>query len=188
MIDLETTGLNHETCQIIEFGAVVDDLSVQAPLDKLPKFHKYIVHEVYSGEAYALAMHCEIFKKLAHWKTNGISVCSSADLILAFKTFLTTQAGYIPEKDVVKINVAGKNFANFDKNFLERLPYYNTVKIHHRILDPASLYFNPKKDSTLPSTETCMERAGIEGDVQHTAIEDALLVIKLLRNKFPKEH
>ena len=32
-----------------------------------------------------------------------------------------------------------------------------------------------------------MKRAGIEGNVAHTALEDAEVVIKLIRKKFPTE-
>jgi hypothetical protein len=132
-------------------------------------------------------MHGDIFKKIGNWKETGVMVCSPADLLPRFHTFLTTLAGYHPGPDgIVKINVAGKNFGNFDSKFLEKLPHHNLlVKFHHRILDPGMLYFDPNEDEILPSTEICMQRAGVGGEVQHTALEDALNVIKLLRNKYP---
>jgi len=56
------------------------------------------------------------------------------------------------------------------------------VRVHHRILDPAALYWQPEIDGVeLPDTKTCMERAGIAGDVAHTAVEDARLVARLIR-------
>ena len=36
-IDLETTGLSSETCEVIEFGAVLDDLTTLQPIESLPK-------------------------------------------------------------------------------------------------------------------------------------------------------
>jgi len=60
----------------------------------------------------------------------------------------------------------------------------NWVRFRHRVLDPASLYFDPKIDAALPDMKTCMERAGIEGEVAHTAVHDAKVVIDLLRRKY----
>lgn len=181
-IDIETTGLNPSNCDIIEFAAVVDDLSVQNPIEKLPTFQTYVLRDSYRGDPYALAMHSEIFKKIAKWKEGKINVCEPKNLLNTFITFLTTLGGY--ETTPVKINVAGKNFANFDNKFLSLLPDYYKVKINHRIIDPAILYFEPFTDKELPNTETCLKRAGLEATVTHTALEDALLVVKLLRHKF----
>lgn len=186
-IDIETSGLNHEICNILEFAAIVDDLKVQAPLDKLPKFQTYVIQDNYIGEPYALGMHAEIFKKISNWKKTGVQVVAPSDLLPRFYTFLTSLGGYRPSPDgTVKINVAGKNFGNFDSKFLEKLPHHNLlVKFSHRILDPAMLYFDPSVDETLPSTEICMKRAGISGEVQHTALEDAMNVVQMLRSKYP---
>lgn len=183
-IDIETTGLNPATCQIIEFAAVVDDLEEQQPIEKLPKFQTYVHHEIYYGEPYALGLHSEIFKKLANLKNNGISVCKPEKLMEKFYTFLTTLGGYEdPTCQGISINVAGKNFANFDNKFLSLLPSGN-VRFNHRIIDPVMLYFNPKEDrNQLPSTDTCMRRAGIPGTSSHTALEDAFMVVNLLRKK-----
>jgi DNA polymerase III epsilon subunit-like protein len=56
------------------------------------------------------------------------------------------------------------------------------LALHHRTLDPAMLY-TLYTDPEPPSMKTCMERAGFEGEVAHTALEDALMVIRLLRHK-----
>ena len=85
-IDIETTGLNPDKCQIIEFAAVVDDLQDQQPIEKLPKFQTYIRHESYTGEPYALAMHSNIFKKLAKFPDDDIVEADS--LFAAFVNFL----------------------------------------------------------------------------------------------------
>lgn len=188
-IDIETTGLNHEICNIVEFAAVADDLKVQAPLNDLPKFQTYILQDHYVGEPYALGMHAEIFKKIANWKTTPANFCTLSELLPRFHTFLTTSCEYKMSDGAIKINVAGKNFGNFDSKFLEKLPHHGLlVKFNHRILDPATLYFDPTQDNELPSTEKCMERAHIEGDVKHTALEDAINVVKLLRHKYQKKN
>lgn len=193
-VDIETTGLNHDVCQIIEFAAIADDLKTQQPIESLPTFQTYILHDHYIGEPAALAMHCDIFKKITNWKKLGINVCAVSDLLPKFHTFLTTLCGYNTATNAfqwmdgaIKINIAGKNFGNFDSKFLEKLPNYGLfVKFNHRILDPAMLYFDPEEDTeTLPSTEVCMKRARIDVEVKHTALEDAINIIKLLRRKYP---
>jgi len=85
----------------------------------------------------------------------------------------------------VRVSMAGKNFATFDRLFLNRLKgFKGFIKMNQRILDPAILYVDWKEDSTLPNLKLCKERAGIEGVVTHKAVEDAWDVIEILRAKY----
>jgi DNA polymerase III epsilon subunit-like protein len=85
----------------------------------------------------------------------------------------------------VSLNVAGKNFASFDKHFLERLPrWQQVVRIRQRIIDPSVIFTNWNEDSTLPSLFECKQRAKIDGIVTHDALEDAWDVIQLLRTQY----
>ena len=82
----------------------------------------------------------------------------------------------------ITINVAGKNFATFDKLFLEQLPWWKKlIKIRQRVLDPAILVVDWKNDTSLPNLKQCKERTGIEGIVTHNALEDAWDVIEVMR-------
>lgn len=83
-------------------------------------------------------------------------------------------------------NAAGKNFANFDNRFLERLPRWKQcLKARGRTLDPSVLYIDWKNDESAPGLAKCKERAGLGGVVTHNAIEDAMDVVMLFR-KFYK--
>lgn len=83
-------------------------------------------------------------------------------------------------------NAAGKNFANFDNKFLERLPRWRQcLKARGRTLDPSVLYIDWNKDDAAPGLSLCKERAGLGGVVTHNAIEDAMDVVMLFR-KFYK--
>lgn len=85
----------------------------------------------------------------------------------------------------ITINVAGKNFATFDKVFLEELPWWKKlIRTRSRILDPAILFCDWNEDESLPSLIKCKERANIEGIVTHNALEDAWDVIELLRKHY----
>lgn len=176
-IDIETTGLNPENCQVIEFAAVVDDLGDQKPLDKLPKFQTYVRHAHYQGEPFALAMHSAIFKKLSEFPDDDI--IEADGLFAAFSNFLTGPGDY---QKTTKIVAAGKNFASFDLKFLSRLPN-KFVSFHHRVLDPM-MRFLSVKDVVPPSSQECLSRAGLSDVVAHTALEDALMVVQLMRAGF----
>jgi oligoribonuclease len=85
----------------------------------------------------------------------------------------------------VTINVAGKNFASFDKHFIERLPRWKQlIRIRQRIIDPAVIFTDWKNDDSLPSLDKCKTRAMIQGEVTHNALEDAWDVIELLRTQY----
>jgi len=73
-----------------------------------------------------------------------------------------------------------------DNQFLRRLPKWEKfIPTQHRVIDPGNLYFDPRLDGgELPSTATCMKRAGIPGGVAHTALEDAIVAVELIRTWF----
>ena len=84
--------------------------------------------------------------------------------------------------DPLSLQAAGKNFASFDMQFLCRLPHFaEVIKFRHRVIDPAILFWRPLEDERLPDSKACYERAGVDGKVAHTAVEDALAVVRLVR-------
>jgi DNA polymerase III epsilon subunit-like protein len=174
-IDLETTGLDSESCQIIEFGAVYDDLSKSFNVVRRV-FHRFVRHPVYTGEPYALAMNQKILYTLA--KNEHPEICDARRLAEEFHSWLYSFDMKLP------IVAAGKNFAGFDKPFLGHVPGFNElVNLHHRCLDPGSMYFDPTRDEVVPSTQECLRRAGLDDTVAHTAVEDAMDVCRLIRWK-----
>lgn len=174
-IDIETCGLN-ETDSIIELGIVLDDLTVQKPPEQLPRFHCYILppYGQYCGHPAALAMHPEIFKRISKREEGYLYLMPS-------------EVGQFVGKFLIEngfngtINVAGKNFAGFDKRFLEeQTTFFECVKTRHRVIDVAT-HFVDASDTCLPDLKTCLKRAGVIKEVAHDAIGDALDIVSLVR-------
>ena len=175
-IDIETTGLNPENCQVLEIGAVIDDGTT--PIEGCPTFHCYVDHCLILGEPFAVSMHPTILRRIATHE-EGYTYLQPWEVAPKFQKFLTDSG-----IDADRVVVAGKNYARFDSRFLSKITKWDEyIKVHHRILDPAALYWQPEIDGVeLPDTKTCMERAGIAGDVAHTAVEDAQVVVRLIRH------
>lgn len=178
-IDIESTGLNAETCDLLEVGAVIDDIEApEVPLDELPAFHCYVVRLIYKGEPYALSMHPEIFRRIAK-REKPYNYLEPDEVLVHFSDFLLVN---FPNLGREKITVAGKNYQNLDKAFLTKLPEPEHLNIlHHRVIDPAMWFWNPFEDKELPSSKVCLGRAGLDDKVAHTALEDARMVVNLIR-------
>lgn len=184
-IDLETTGVDPEKNDILEFGAVIEDM--QTPIENLPRFRKYILKKEYVGQPVALSMNKNIIDILAQYDPKlpmdqqKYEYCNDYDLIATFIKWLIQYEIITNEDWPEYFTVAGKNFATFDWRFIKKLSYGNKLHISPRVIDPAILYFNPFTDLKLPDTATCLERAGFPVVLEHTTIEDSLDIIKLVR-------
>jgi len=182
-VDIETTGVNPYMCQVIEIGAVVDDLREQRPIEELPKFHCYVVHPIFQGEPFALSMHPAIFKRIAKREV-GYDYYEPGQVPEIFHGWLCHHYPGYPDQE--KVNFAGKNFAAFDLQFLNRLPGWDDwVKYRHRILDPGMLLLRAG-DTALPDSSECRKRIGESRGVTHTAVPDAMDVVKMLRKGWEK--
>ena len=179
-IDIETGGIE-DNVDILEFAAVLDDLSNPRQIEDLPFFQTYFIKDNYIGEPTALAMHPKIFKRIAT-REKGYNYMSATKLGNVFKQFLIKN-GYNSERDTVTINAAGKNFAAFDLRFLKsKTDLLKHVNIRSRILDPGILFLN-KDDNSIPGMAECKKRCGLNEFISHEAKDDAIDVIMLLREK-----
>lgn len=192
--DLETTGLIPNTHRIIEFAFVIDDLAHQRPVETLPAIHGFVRNSdnMFWGNG-ALEMFApRIAEYNAAPKIDAADVVKTilnflpAFLIMDFAKRSQTQ-GFDSYKVLTeqKVTFAGKNFASFDRPFLQWLPEGERLSniMHHRFIDPGSMYLEPK-DVTVPSTSECLKRANIGGKVSHRALDDARDVVRLIRHKF----
>jgi oligoribonuclease len=208
-IDIETTGINREKCQVLSIGAVIEDTNNPLPIKDLPKFHAAIIgREGLYGEPFALNMNKDLIETIVRYQTANsdeerldietitrTKFFKEENIVIEFYNWLA-QNGMIdgvteftfnkglPTKKVY-LNVAGKNFATFDKVFLEQLPRWKQlIDCRNRILDPAILFVDWNEDEALPGLGLCKERAGVNGVVTHNALEDAIDVVEVLRTKY----
>ena len=205
-IDIETGGLSAVDHDVLEVGAVFDDLSnIDVNTDRSNIFHAYIVRNTYRTQPTAAAMHERIWRIIRDKKdpqdpdalflepqhfastfqdwlfTVGADVFPSHHISTSSPLSVESQRRSVLAACAATINVLGKNFASFDDTFLVNLPdFRQRIHIRKRIADPAILFLRPN-DETLPDLRTCKERSKMFGDVSHSAVEDALDTIKVFR-------
>jgi DNA polymerase III epsilon subunit-like protein len=183
-IDIETTGLNPETSDIIEFGAIVADTKNQnETYESCPKFHRYLLppsdRQHYIGEAKGCAMNAPIFEAIALFKKEkrGPEELVSVDgLVYHFLKFLEANKLENP-------TLAGKNLAIFDIHHLRHKTQWHAVKHRHRILDVGTLWLC-EDDDKVPDTNECLKRSGLTPTASHTALGDAWDVIRMIKRRW----
>jgi oligoribonuclease len=190
-IDIETTGLNPRLHSILEIGIVIEDTqAMDRPISELPRFHCYVLPpcDGYLGDPIALSMNAKILQRIADYQ----KLKDKGDRSDIFIKYLEPHMvhgeiySFIFKEDLIGVGresasviAAGKNFGNFDRPFLEKIPDWR-IKFKHRVLDPM-MYYLKTDDEVPPDLKTCKERAGMPPEVAHTAIEDCLDVIQLIR-------
>jgi len=68
-IDIETTGLDPENCQVLSIGAVIEDSENIQPLDELPRFHGVILPNRIEGEPYAINLNRDLIQTIVYYQT-----------------------------------------------------------------------------------------------------------------------
>lgn len=184
-IDIETTGLDRDGDQILEFCAIADDWVT--PVDNLPIFERIIKQDRVHGNPFALSMHADLLREISKskvgWNVSGrrnFGCCKADELLYQLAQWVREDTrGHFS----MDLKVAGHNAGGFDVPFVKRLPGYGEViEFHHRVLDVGSLYFEPT-DHELPATQKCLTRAGFgKGNAMlHRAYPDALNAVRLIR-------
>ena len=146
-IDIETTGLNPERCQVLQVGGYLEDAANPKPREETPSFCFLLDHPSTVGDPYALSMNAWIlnelvgFRKLSSYQRAEYNQSSphpvlSPDVCWSeLEKFLDRN---LPDKHGNRIVAAGKNFGSFDLQFISRLPGYGArYTFYARSLDPS---------------------------------------------------
>lgn len=214
--DIETTGLDPSKHQIMEIACVLDDAlqtGIEKDISLLPSLRLLCIRDDWLVDPYCAWLHHDLWHEMGErkdktvgcwdfakqdfpWPLHGdyaINTGGEAGPLIA--QWLKANGVECPEKTTPtrckagrpKITMAGKNFASFDWQFLKtdcfKIDW--SVDIRHRTIDVAPMYWQPG-DKVLPDTKTCMKRAGLDGIVKHTALEDARNVVRLVRDRMLK--
>ena len=118
-LDTETTGLNPETCQLLSFGAIVEDTEKKLPFDEIPKFHCAILRgerDILQGELFALNMNKDLIERITHYSTartqdekndlvqkTGMLFLREEEVVKAFFHFLIDAGAIAPDFDPSKM-------------------------------------------------------------------------------------
>jgi DNA polymerase III epsilon subunit-like protein len=168
-IDLETSGLDLNRCQILEVGMVkVEGTTVQMN-DTL---HFYLEWPQVTYETKAL----DLFGDRRKDRRKDVPIVNPAEGVERIRKYMDT--------DRQKWNLGGKNLGKFDFQFLTKYCDGFETLVHHSFIDIGNKYEDPW-DLNLPKLEVCRDRGvrcgvAISGDsVTHTALEDAVLCAEL---------
>lgn len=183
-IDLETTGLDPQIDKILEIGMVLDGSRYyHLPLRCLPRYSRVVPRAHFPMSPFVAAMHCE---------NNLFNDLNDAGRPVPFDVIwydgLETIYGH--DTELQRITVCGKNVSGFDIPFIKSEKLWNTssrFKFNYRTLDPGSMFVT--EDSTnIPSTEECLEMAGLKTSSKHRALGDCYICAALVRFKFGRLH
>jgi len=207
-IDLETTGLDPLSNNVLSIGAIIEDTSKKLPYNECPKFNAIVLNKQLQGSPRAITMNNEIISMIGNYlegtdevrkvlnNNSGYKFYEEEEVVKEFYLWLYKnglgqeelyeggRGGIMIDSKTkpITLNVAGKNFGTFDKLFLQELPWWQKlIRTRQRVLDPAILCVDWKNDKSLPSLTQCKEKLGIEGIVTHNALDDAWDVIEILR-------
>lgn len=93
-IDIETTGLDPENCQVLSIGAVIEDTNDIKPLADLPTFHGAILPNRIEGDPYAINLNRDLLQTIVQYQT---AKPSERDLIET-----TTGMRFYKKEDIVE--------------------------------------------------------------------------------------
>lgn len=177
--DIETTGLDPESNQILQVSMVWDDLVT--PIEELKHLTFYIDNgDHIVGNLFALNLNQPILKAILdsrNQKPTKYAVLKHRAAEIAMVSFLDELREETKQKSLF---VAGKNAAGFDLPFLKvHFPVVSSY-FKHRVLDPGSMYAWLDEDTPVPDLNRINKFIG-NSEVSHDALDDARDVIKAIR-------
>ena len=171
-LDIETTGLDPETCQVLEI-AMVADVRTRRVRD-CPVFRETIkLAGVIRGESFGLMLNSRLLGNISRGR------CVSPDH--AMGKMQTWLAAYSADKPYTLL---GKNVGGFDWQFVKRFKGWPTHLFSHRFLDVGSLYAT---STGMFSQSQLLGRIARDYNIPgsaHEALHDARVSLALARSRW----
>jgi oligoribonuclease (3'-5' exoribonuclease) len=172
-IDIETTGLNPNTCQVLEIGAVIHDPA--KPLLECPTFRACIKHDVIAGTPSALQMNARLLEEIADGGGK------EEDYVVEW--FHDWLKDHLPIGELTEncVHALGKNVGTFDLVFLDKIGNWPTWLFHYRSLDVGSMYALPEGIPAQGELECKLADEFLIPGKPHEALYDAFVSLALAR-------
>lgn len=165
-IDTETTGLDTERCQVIEFSAVLFDTE-SWPSPNLPSFKRRIKWDTLHIERYCyMSPNTDRILTEIYNGADGTGYHIVPPSVLGTQFFVWTRSLPIDGfHHSHRWTLCGKNVAGFDLPMLRNnFQDFKTQWHHHRFIDPAPYYYQ-KGDDVMPQLNRCIDRSELFKDV-----------------------
>lgn len=193
-LDLETTGLDKEFCQILEIGVIFFDTDNPTSYQNSKKFHRILkFDEPIVGQPFALQLNNRLMRIISGVDDvpQGCELLHYYDyetcLTKAIQQFADWAQNLLDEGENFRVNLLGKNVGAFDLQWLT--PYVKSGEkygglFRHRVLDVGGLCALPS-DDVVPGLVKCLERCGFGGPSDyHSALGDSWDCIRVLVYKW----
>lgn len=165
-VDIESTGLDPSTCQILEVGLIPtvggivrDDLAAECHVE-----HPLLTYQPdrlrLMGDGLARRPEVDVIaaEHLDDWLDLRLNHCA--------------YGAYGNSARLNGLVLGGKNVGSFDAAFLKRACPRAMGRVRHRVVDLGPLLLRPD-DAAPPDLAECRRRAGLDPHVAHTALADA---------------
>lgn len=173
-IDIETTGLNPQTDQILEVAAVANCKDKRV-ID-CPTFHEVVKQERIQGTPQALSMNAELIKKISDGEGRLL-----AAVMWRLRNFLES----LEQDEFIAV---GSNVGSFDMQFLKMETGFPCELFSHRSLDINSLYADNNGVANHKGIEAGVAKKFDIPGKPHQALYDSRLALALMRSKFWGHH
>lgn len=188
-IDTRYGHINPVKGTLLEMAAVIADTeAVTDPIDVLPTYHAYLMHEQYSVQPFVPILYQDTFNAI---QRNSDPNDEFAYFIhpesLASNFYGWLMRGEFGYTKGSSITFAGQNYGMREFRSLISNSHGWELLIPHSIgqLDYRMLYVEDS-DESLPSREECRKRAGFKDSSLKTCLESARELVLLLQTGFQR--
>lgn len=188
IVDWETTGVDVETLQPLQFAIMYLDTKAPFPesVEMADLQSWYILHDRVCFDRKGLPagwMNAHYFRKVS-----GAEEMEEFEQTVVFEKegmeflsrdvagFMRAHLGVLDDV-IVTVNIGGKNAARFDVPIMEKFLKLEGIRLRKRVIDPSVFYVDWEKDDCLPDLHNIIgklaaSRFPIVLDKAHNAVYD----------------